>query len=86
MSGDANYKSNSSSLFTKHRSYFDIILMLTLKKLLKRRAMELLQIATAWFITKCDGQVLQIAMIITNRESTVPWAFVSVTSGGSFTK
>ena len=86
MSGDVNYKSNSSSLFTKHRSYFGIILMLTLKKLLKRRAMELLQIATAWFITKCDGQVLQIAMIITNRESTVPWAFVSVTSGGSYTK
>ena len=86
MSGEVNYKSNSSSLFTKHRSYFGIILMLTLKKLLKRRAMELLQIATAWFITKCDGQVLQIAMIITNRESTVPWAFVSVTSGGSYTK
>ena len=85
MSGDVNYKSNSSSLFTKHRSYFGIILMLTLKKLLKS-AMELLQIATAWFITKCDGQVLQIAMIITNRESTVPWAFVSVTSGGSYTK
>ena len=86
MSGDVNYKSNSSSLFTKHRSYFGIILMLTLKKLLKRRAMELLQIATAWFITKCDGQVLQIAMITKNRESTVPWAFVSVTSGGSYTK
>ena len=85
MSGDVNYKSNSSSLFTKHRSYFSIILMLTLKKLLKS-AMELLQIATAWFITKCDGQVLQIAMIITNRESTVSWAFVSVTSGGSYTK
>ena len=85
MSGDVNYKSNSSSLFTKHRSYFGIILMLTLKKLLKS-AMELLQIATAWFIRKCDGQVLQIAMIITNRESTIPWAFVSVTSGGSYTK
>ena len=85
MSGDVNYKSNSSFLFTKHRSYFGIILMLTLKKSLKS-AMELLQIATAWFITKCDGQVLQIAMIITNRESTVPWAFVSVTSGGSYTK
>ena len=85
MSGDVNYKSNSSSLFTKHRSYFGIILMLTLKKLLKS-AMELLQIATAWFITKCDGQVLQIVMIITNRESTVPWAFVSVTSGGLYTK
>ena len=56
MSGEVNYKRNSSSLFTKHRSYFGIILMLTLKKLLKS-AMELLQIATAWFITKCDGQV-----------------------------
>ena len=38
----------------------DEVSLITLQKLLQS-AMELLQIATAWFITKCDGQLLQIA-------------------------
>ena len=52
-----------------------LVSWITLKKLLKS-AMELLQIATAFFIKKCDTvcyklrQVLQSAMIITNCDST----------------
>ena len=38
----------------------DEVSLITLKKLLQS-AMELLQIATASFITKCDGQLSQIA-------------------------
>ena len=38
----------------------DEVSLITLQKLLQS-AMELLQIATAWFTTKCDGQLLQIA-------------------------
>ena len=38
----------------------DEVSLITLQKLLQS-AMELLQIATAWFITKYDGQLLQIA-------------------------
>ena len=38
----------------------DEVSLITLKKLLQS-AMELLQIATASFITKCNGQLLQIA-------------------------
>ena len=92
MSGDVTYVLADVIIFVYevpcvfwHYVNTDEVSLITLQKLLQS-AMELLQIATAWFITKCDGQVLQIAMIITNRESTVPWAFVSVTSGGSYTK
>ena len=66
----------------------DEVSLITLKTLLQG-AMELLQIATAQFITKCDGlllqiataflllmrQVLQSAMIITNCDSTVVLCF-----------
>ena len=38
----------------------DEVSLITLKKVLQS-AMELLQITTAYFITKCDGQLLQIA-------------------------
>ena len=38
----------------------DEVSRITLKTLLQS-AMELLQIVTAWFITKCDGLLLQIA-------------------------
>ena len=38
----------------------DEVSLITLKILLQG-AMELVQIATAYFITKCDGQLLQIA-------------------------
>ena len=43
-----------------HYVNVDEVSRITLKKLLQS-AMELLQIATAQFITKCDGQLLQIA-------------------------
>ena len=47
----------------KYRAYFgvnvDEVSLITLKKLLQS-AMELLQISTAYFITKCYGQLLQI--------------------------
>ena len=43
-----------------HYINVDEVSLITLKKLLQS-AMELLQIATAQFITKCDGQLLQIA-------------------------
>ena len=52
-----------------------LVSRITLKKLLKS-AMALLQIATAFFIKKCDTvyyklrQVLQSAMIITDCDST----------------
>ena len=43
-----------------HYINVDKVSLITLKKVLQS-AMELLQIATAYFITKCDGQLLQIA-------------------------
>ena len=43
-----------------HYINVDEVSLITLKKVLQS-AMELLQIATAYFITKCDGQLLQIA-------------------------
>ena len=47
----------------KYHAYFgvnvDEVSLITLKKLLQS-AMELLQISTAYFITKCYGQLLQI--------------------------
>ena len=45
-----------------HSCYFNVdeVSSITLKKLLQS-ATELLQIATAYFITKCDRQLLQIA-------------------------
>ena len=43
-----------------HYINVDEVGLITLKKLLQS-AMELLQIATAQFITKCDGLLLQIA-------------------------
>ena len=42
-----------------HYINVDEVTLITLKKLLQT-AMELLQIVTAQFITKCDGQLLQI--------------------------
>ena len=48
----------------KYHAYFgvnvDEVSLITLKNLLQS-AMELLQISTAYFITKCYGQLLQIA-------------------------
>ena len=44
----------------RHYINVDEVSLITLKKVLQS-AMELLQIATAYFITKCDGQLLQIA-------------------------
>ena len=43
-----------------HYINVDEVSLITLKKLL-RSAMELLQIVTAYFIAKCDGQLLQIS-------------------------
>ena len=43
-----------------HYINVDKVSLITLKKVLQS-AMELLQIATAYFITKCDGQLSQIA-------------------------
>ena len=43
-----------------HYINVDEVSRITLKILLQS-AMELLQITTAWFITKCDGLLLQIA-------------------------
>ena len=43
-----------------HYINVDEVSLITLKKVLQS-AMELLQIATAYFFTKCDGQLLQIA-------------------------
>ena len=44
----------------RHCINVDEVSLITLKKVLQS-AMELLQIATAYFITKCDGHLLQIA-------------------------
>ena len=74
ISGDINYKSNCVSYVLAdvivfvyevpfifwHYINVDEVSWITLKKLLQS-AMELLQFATAYFITKCDGQLLQIA-------------------------
>ena len=74
MRGDINHKSNFVSyVFADviisvyevpfifwHYINVDEVSWITLKKLWKS-AMELLQIVTALFITKCDGQLLQIA-------------------------
>ena len=43
-----------------HYINVDKVSLITLKKVLQS-AMELLQIATTYFITKCDGQLSQIA-------------------------
>ena len=43
-----------------HYINVDEVSLITLKKVFQS-AMALLQIATAYFITKCDGQLLQIA-------------------------
>ena len=52
----------SGDVTCQQTSYINVdeVSLITLKKLLQS-AMELLQIATAQFITKCDGQLLQIA-------------------------
>ena len=69
MSGDVTCQQTSSSLFIAVYEVpcifwryinVDEVSLITLKKLLQI-AMELLQIATAQFITKFDGQLLQIA-------------------------
>ena len=73
MSGDMNFKSNFVSyvladviIFVQkvpfifwHYVNVDEVSRITLKQLLQS-SMELMQIATAQFITKCDGQFLQI--------------------------
>ena len=67
MSGDVTYVLADVIIFVYevpcvfwHYVNTDEVSLITLQKLLPS-AMELLQIATAWFITKCDGQLLQIA-------------------------
>ena len=67
MSGAATYVLGDVIIFVYevscvfwHYINIDEVSLITLKKLLQS-AMELLQIAAAWFITKCDGQLLQIA-------------------------
>ena len=67
MSGDVTYVLTDVIIFVYevpcvfwHYVNTDEVSLITLQKLLQS-AMELLQIATAWFITKCDGQLLQIA-------------------------
>ena len=67
MSGDVTYVLADVIIFVCevpcvfwHYVNTDEVSLITLQKLLQS-AMELLQIATAWFITKCDGQLLQIA-------------------------
>ena len=73
MSGDVTYVLADVIIFVYevpcvfwHYVNTDEVSLITLQKLLQS-AMELLQIATAWFITKYDGQLLQIATrFITN--------------------
>ena len=67
MSGDVTYVLADVIIFVYevpcvfwHYVNTDEVSLITLQKLLQS-AMELLQIATAWFITKRDGQLLQIA-------------------------
>ena len=67
MSGDVTYVLADVIIFVYevpcvfwHYINTDEVSLITLQKLLQS-AMELLQIATAWFITKYDGQLLQIA-------------------------
>ena len=67
MSGDVTYVLADVIIFVYevpcvfwHYVNTDEVSLITLQKLLES-AMELLQIATAWFITKYDGQLLQIA-------------------------
>ena len=67
MSGDVTYVLADVIIFVYevpcvfwHYVNTDEVSLITLQKLLQS-AMELLQIATAWFITKCDGQLLQMA-------------------------
>ena len=67
MSGDVTYVLADVIIFVYevpcvfwHYLNTDEVSLITLQKLLQS-AMELLQIATAWFITKYDGQLLQIA-------------------------
>ena len=67
MSGDVTYVLADVIIFVYevpcvfwHYVNTDEVSLITLQKLLQS-AMELLQIATAWFITKCDGQLLEIA-------------------------
>ena len=67
MSGDVTYVLADVIIFVYevpcvfwHYVNTDEVSLITLQKLLQS-AMELLQIATAWFITKYDGQLLQIA-------------------------
>ena len=84
MSGDINYKSNFVSyvladviIFVQkvpfifwHYVNVDEVSRITLKKLLQS-AMELMQIATAQFITKCDGQFLQIVTAFLLQSATL---------------
>ena len=63
MSGDVTYVLADVIIFVYevpcvfwHYVNTDEVSLITLQKLLKS-AMELLLIATAWFITKCDGQL-----------------------------
>ena len=67
MSGDVTYVLADVIIFVYevpcvfwHYVNTDEVSLITLQKLLQS-AMDLLQIATAWFITKYDGQLLQIA-------------------------
>ena len=67
MSGDVTYVLADVIIFVYevpcvfwHYVNTDEVSLITLQKLLQS-AMELLQIATAWFITKCDGPLLQMA-------------------------
>ena len=67
MSGDVTYVLADVIIFVYevpcvfwHYINADEVSLITLQKILQS-GMELLQIATAWFITKCDGQLLQIA-------------------------
>ena len=84
MSRDINYKSNFVSyvladviIFVQkvpfifwHYVNVDEVSGITLKKLLQS-AMELMQIATAQFITKCDGQFLQIVTAFLLQSATL---------------
>ena len=56
-------------IFWHYVSVDEVSLIYTLKKLLQS-AVELLQIATAQFITKCDGQLLQIATALLLQSAT----------------
>ena len=53
-----------------HYVNVDEVSRITLKKLLQS-AMELMQIATAQFITKCDGQFLQIVIAFLLQSATL---------------